>query len=111
MSELQAILGLVRQEVEEAVDGILTAATAGLQELSGIRHADPGAAERLETHLLRILETCAFQDLTGQRLDKLRVMLEAAPAAVVQPDSLLNGPAAPGQGLDQAAADRLLLDF
>jgi len=111
MSEPQAIVSMIRQEVEESVEGILTAATAGLQELSAIREVDPAAAEKLEAHLLRILESCAFQDLTGQRLDKLQNLLESGRPAASQPASLLNGPAAPGQGLDQAAADRLLLDF
>lgn len=111
MSEPQAIVGMVRQEIEEAVEAILTAAAAGLQNLSAIRHVDPEATEKLEADLLRILESCAFQDLTGQRLDKLRSLLEAGPSPASQPHSLLNGPAAPGQGLDQAAADRLLLDF
>lgn len=111
MGESQVILGLIRQEIEEAVDGILTAATAGLQDLSAIRGTDPVVAGRLEGHLLQILESCAFQDLTGQRLDRLRAMIEIAPPTDSQTDSLLNGPAAPGQGLDQAAADRLMLDF
>lgn len=110
MSDPQAILSLVRQEIETAVEAILTAATAGLQELPAISERDAAMAERLERHLLQILENCAFQDLTGQRLEQLAGALGTGPAPVPQSDPLLNGPAAHGQGLDQAAADRLFLE-
>ena len=111
MNESLTTLGLIRQEMEAAVDVILTAATAGLQELPAISKYDPATAERLERHLLQILESCAFQDLTGQRLDQLAAMLASAPSPSSPPDPLLNGPAPHGQGLDQATADRLLLEF
>lgn len=110
MSEALAILGLIRQEVEAAVDVILTAATAGLQELPAIRKSDAAAAESLERHLLQILESCAFQDLTGQRLEQLGVALDDGPSLSCPSDPLLNGPALQGQGLAQAEADRLLLE-
>lgn len=110
MGDPQEILSVIRQEIETAVEAILTATTAGLRELSTIRGGDAAAAERLERHLMQILENCAFQDLTGQRLEQLRATLGDGHATAARPDPLLNGPGLPQQGLDQAAADRLLLE-
>jgi len=107
MNEPLALIDLIRQEVDAAVDVILTAATAGLRELPGISKSETAAAERLERHLLQILESCAFQDLTGQRLQQLGALLNDGPSSAAPSDPLLNGPALQGQGLDQAAADRL----
>lgn len=111
MNEPREIVVAIRQEVEAAVDVILTAATDGLQALSAMREGDAGAAKRLELGLLQILEACAFQDLTGQRLARLDDALETGPPPPRPADPLLNGPALGGQGLDQAAADRLLSEF
>lgn len=108
MTDRRETLSVVRQEIEAAVESILTAATDGLRELPALSACDPAAAERLESHLLRILESCAFQDLTGQRLEQLAAMLGDSPPPAGRPDPLLNGPALEGQGLDQATADRLL---
>jgi hypothetical protein len=52
-----------------------------------------------------VLQTCAFQDLVGQRLDRLAA--SATGRVEMRADGhLLSGPAA--RGLDQAAADRLM---
>lgn len=110
MSDPREIVVAIRQEVESAVDVILTAASEGLHALSALRDGDAGAATRLELGLLQILEACAFQDLTGQRLARLDEALETGPPPRPA-DPLLNGPARGGQGLDQAAADRLLSEF
>ena len=111
MNDPREIVVTVRQEVEAAVDVILTAATDGLQALAAVREGDAGAAQRLEAGLLQIHEACAFQDITGQRLACLDDALKARPPASRPADPLLNGPAPEGQGLDQAAADRLLSEF
>lgn len=111
MVDPREIVGAIRQEVEAAVDVILTAATDGLDALPAIQAADPVAVARVERCLLNILEACAFQDLTGQRLASLDAALETRPSASGAADPLLNGPALDGQGLDQAAADRLLSEF
>lgn len=108
MSPPREIIVAIRQEVEAAVDAILAGATDGLGALAAFRTGDPGAAERLEAGLLQILEACAFQDLTGQRLTLLDDALSAGPPPDRPADPLLNGPALSGRGLDQAAADRLL---
>lgn len=110
MGAPREIIIAVRQEIEAAVDVILTAATDGLGHLSAFRAGDPGATERLEAGLLQILEACAFQDLTGQRLAILGDALESDPPPSRPADPLLNGPGLGDQGLDQAAADRLLSD-
>jgi hypothetical protein len=114
MSDPLTIVSAVRLEIDTAVDAILTAATAGLQELPEISETNSASAERLQRHLLLILESCAVQDLAGQRLDQLCGMLEGTPSVAcqpdpLQPDPLLNGPALQGQGLDQAQTDSLLL--
>ena len=111
MNDPREIVAAIRNEVEAAVDVILTAAADGLQALPAIRTGDASAATRLELNLLQILEACAFQDLTGQRLACLNTALETGQPVPRSPDPLLNGPAIGGQGLDQAAADRILSEF
>lgn len=111
MTEPREIVAAIQNEVEAAVDVILTAATDGLRALPAIRAGDACAATRLELGLLQILEACAFQDLTGQRLACLAAALQTGQPAPHSPDPLLNGPAMHGEGLDQAAADRVLSEF
>lgn len=110
MNDPQVIVSAVRLEIETAVDAILTAAMDGLEQMPAISKYDVLAAEKLERNLLTILENCAFQDLTGQRLDQLRTMLGGASSTAGQSDPLLNGPALQGQGLDQTTTDGLLLE-
>lgn len=102
------IIGLIRSEIEQAADMMLAAAEMGLRDLAAAREGQPAALDRIERTLLAILEACAFQDLAGQRLTKLAGALETTRLAADGGDPLLNGPAAPGQGLDQAAADALM---
>ena len=89
--------------------------------------ADPTGA--MTDHCTRIIEACAFQDLTGQRITKvvntLRYLeqrvnamieiwgIESAKAldepADKRPDAhLLNGPARPGQEKSQSEIDAIL---
>ncbi len=110
MTDPNEVLSVIRQEIETAVEAILTAATAGLRELPTVSGGDVAAAARLERHLLQILESCAFQDLTGQRLDQLAARPGGELSSAGRADPLLNGPGLPQQGLDQAAADRLMQD-
>lgn len=110
MSEPLAVLTQIRAEIEAAADVFLEAAAAGLRELPAVSSGDAAATARLEAHLLGILEGCAFQDLTGQRLDQLAGMIAPASSPAPASDPLLNGPALAGEGLDQAAADRLFLE-
>lgn len=109
-SETIEIISAIRGEIESAVDAILTAAEQGLRDVTAGRAGGADAFADIERQLCAILEACAFQDLTGQRLSRLTAAVEAGLAAPAPTDggALLNGPALPGLGLDQAAADRLM---
>ncbi len=110
MIEPPPVLAQVRSEIQAAVDVFLEAATGGLRDLPAASAGDAAAVARLEAHLLRILEACAFQDITGQRLDLLATTMAPVSMDRTGADPLLNGPAPDGQGLDQAAADQLFVD-
>lgn len=98
------ILTAIRAELGQAADVLLGAAESSLAVVAAARRGETAALDQVEQGLLTILEACAFHDLTSQRLTALEAELAGAP----QPeDSLLNGPAMPGRGLDQAAADAL----
>ncbi|KQS57408.1 hypothetical protein ASG17_01400 [Brevundimonas sp. Leaf363] len=91
---------------------------AGLDEaaerlLDHLGRALPMAqTDALKTELVAALEACAFHDLAGQRLAVFAAALmglaREAQDDALWADPLLNGPADRGQGLDQAAVDRLL---
>ena len=110
-AESHEIILTIRREVEDAVDVILTAAEAALKELGAAREGGRPPRDVLEARLSEILEACAFQDITGQRLSKLAAMVTEVARPVAQEDPLLNGPALTGQGLDQTAADALMRKF
>ena len=108
-SEARELIGLIRADIEQAADAMLSAAEMGLNDTQAARDGQAGALDRLERTLCAILEACAFQDLAGQRLSRLAAMIgDASPGAGEAADPLLNGPAAPGEGLDQAAADAVM---
>ncbi|ACG79641.1 conserved hypothetical protein [Phenylobacterium zucineum HLK1] len=109
-AEARAIIANVRREIEEAADAMLAAAEKGLKDVQAARDGDASALDGLERMLCAILEACAFQDLTGQRLAKLDAMIGDVALGRSEGDPLLNGPALAGEGLDQAAADALM-DF
>lgn len=110
-AEANEIIRTIRREIEQAVDVILTATEGSLSDLGGAREGSPAPLEALEARLFQILEACAFQDITGQRLSKLDAMITRTDGPDQQSDPLLDGPALLGQGLDQAAADLLVQDF
>ena len=105
-SDARAIIQVIRDEVESATDALLSGAERALRDVAAARAGDAGALDRLESTLCAMLEACAFQDLTGQRLSKLDGMVANGTLAEAPDDPLLNGPALPGQGLDQAAVDQ-----
>lgn len=107
-SEAREVIALIRADIEQAADAMLAAAEMGLGDIGAAREGQLSALDRLERTLCAILEACAFQDLAGQRLSRLESMV-ATTGFGPEPehDPLLNGPAAPGQGLDQDAADAL----
>jgi hypothetical protein len=106
MSDLRAQIAVIDREVATAVHAIISDTQAALDLMGDARRGDAAAFDGVEAALLAILQACAFQDLTGQRLSRLAE--SNAPSARRAPrDPLLNGPADDGGGLDQAAADRL----
>lgn len=107
-SEAHATLAAIRSEIEQAVDTILNAAESCLRDVGATRDGQALDLERTEQALLAILEACAFQDLTGQRLSNLTGMIGALSLQDQAGDPLLNGPALAGRGVDQTMADRLL---
>lgn len=107
-SDARELIGLIRQDIEQAADSMLAAAEMGLRDIAAAREGQASALERLERTLCAILEACAFQDLAGQRLGNLETAIMGAQLGSTTGDPLLNGPAAPGQGLDQSAADALM---
>lgn len=124
--ELDAIVS----STESATFTIMSACEE-IQKLLQGRPLEESAS--IEGQIIRIVEACTFQDLTGQRISKIvRALKEidrhaaalsrvlgdsfsllqeqAAPAALTK-DPLLNGPQLPGQGISQDEIDRLLNDF
>lgn len=107
VSEAQETIDIIRREIGAAAETMLSAAERGLRDLRAARQEPETNLDGLEQSLRAILEACAFQDLTGQRLSQLSALIGSGADHVHGEDTLLNGPAAPGQGLDQAAADAL----
>jgi chemotaxis protein CheZ len=113
--ELEAIV----KSTEEATGTIMDAAEA-------IMGADP--SEATMDHCTRIIEACAFQDLTGQRITKVVMTLTTIEQRLLALDTawggvkdakstdpagderFLNGPALDGEGHDQAGIDALFDD-
>jgi hypothetical protein len=98
------ILTAIRNELGQAADVLLGAAESSLSAIAAAKRGEASALDQVEQGLGTILEACSFHDLTSQRLSALEAELGGAPHSE---DSLLNGPALPGRGLDQAAADAL----
>lgn len=107
-AEARATLAAMGTEIEKAVDTILNAAESCLRDIGAARAGQALDLDRAEQALCAILEACAFQDLTGQRLSNLNGMIGALPIHDRAGDPLLNGPALAGRGVDQTMADHLL---
>lgn len=128
-NELDAIV----KATETATSDILAAAEH-LQEVawtlreSGLEGA---ACDIIDQRATDIYMACSFQDITGQRTQKVIQVLryiehrleammavwsggaveatpEPAPPMLARGDGLLNGPALPGEGLDQTDVDTML---
>lgn len=120
-------IGMIIETTESAANQIMDAASAIL-ELPPELTQDSYRAE-VEQRCLSMMGACSFQDLTGQRSTKIIEMLlhiedklgrlahllsedehaEEVAADVEPPsgDVLLNGPAMPGEGVDQDDIDRM----
>lgn len=108
--EARDLIDIIRAEVEAATDALLSAAERALRDLTAARQGNPQALDRIEAALCAIMEACAFQDITGQRLNRLAGALAPGASALSgsSPDGLLQGPASPGQGVSQSAADLIM---
>ena len=126
--ELDAIVSTT----EDATNAIMNACEAIQQELAD-KPLDESAP--IENQIIRIIEACTFQDLTGQRITKIIKALKEidryshelssllqdrfadlgpstqAPSAASDEDELLNGPQLPGAGFSQEEIDKLLSEF
>ncbi|HRO03210.1 MAG TPA: protein phosphatase CheZ [Terricaulis sp.] len=117
-------IGLIVETTESAANQIMQA----VDEIMNARVDLSPAAYRsfVEEKCLAVLEACSFQDITGQRItkvvetlltleDKLAALssllgeeAEAAPEPAPEGEAvLLNGPAMPGEGVDQDEIDKL----
>lgn len=122
--ELDAIVATT----ENATNSIMEAC----ESIQGLVGKAPVDVPAIECEIIRIIEACTFQDLTGQRISKIIKSLseiekraqeltsvlserfaniENKSEKPVSGDSLMNGPALPNQGITQEEIDRLLNDF
>ena len=126
-------LDSVVQQTEAATSDILACAER-IQEMAWTlreQGLDAAACDLLDANATEVYTACSFQDLTGQRTRKVIGVLrylegrinamidiwgldgamsaEAAETRAVETGkALLNGPAKPGQGLDQADVDMVM---
>jgi len=131
--EASVELDSVVQQTEAATSDILACAER-VQEIAWTLREQGVEAEvcdLLDANATEIYTACSFQDLTGQRTRKvigvlrylegrINAMIEiwgldgsmaagaAASGSVAGKNTLLNGPAGPGQGLDQADVDMVM---
>jgi len=123
-SALQEI-GVIVETTEAAANEIMGAVEEIMQQPSDMSAEDYRAA--VEERCIAVMTACSFQDLTGQRINKvveLLLKLEVKLAGLAEalgedhelPEhagevdgdgELLNGPALPGEGADQSEIDRL----
>jgi len=115
-------IGLIVETTESAANQIMQA----VDEIMNVRVDLSPAAYRsfVEEKCLAVLEACSFQDITGQRITKvvetlltledklaaLSSLLGEEAEAAPEPEGdavLLNGPAMPGEGVDQDEIDKL----
>jgi len=95
----------IRRVLEVAVDDLLRLAEHGAALARSMAQSPTLDLGAVEPVFIGMMQACAFQDLVGQRLERLAGMLEQR--TETRPDAdLLNGPAR--SGLDQGAADRLM---
>lgn len=135
----QSHIPAATDELDAVVDHTATATNEILdvcESLEKLQTVLPGEqAEMLGTCVTRIYEACSFQDITGQRINKVVSALKAiearvtavtatflpagsgeasvapAPPQRTEGQRLANGPQLPGGGVSQDDIDRLLASF
>ena len=103
--DADAIIASIRHLLTTTSQALIEAAEAGLKAVERAAEAgvDPVVLAGVRRSLLAVLEAASFDDLIGQRLSQLQAL--DAPPPVPDEARLLNGPAAPGHEVDQAAID------
>ena len=119
-------IGMIVETTETAANTIMES----VEEIMGMAPGIPAEAYRtaVEAKCLTVMEACAFQDLTGQRMtkvvetlltleDRLATLsdvlgdhaeeIEDEPEGKQGDEVFLNGPAMPGEGVDQDDIDKL----
>jgi chemotaxis protein CheZ len=123
--ELDAIV----EHTATATNAILSSCET-LDDVAGTLAGEPAA--KLQDATTRIYEACSFQDITGQRINKVVATLKTIEAKVAQivatfgsgdravaiemaaepaDAALLNGPQHPTVAMDQSDIDKLLASF
>lgn len=92
-------LDAVEGECRAAAETILASLEAILRHAGAMRLQSPETAAAIEAAALSGLEACAFQDIVGQRLARVRNGRSA--------DPLLAGPQSAEASLSQASVDAL----
>lgn len=105
MSTPADLLDILQAEVAGAAERIQGGAERGL----ALMNAEAVDRDALSAVFMELLEASSFGDLIGQRLDQLRSTITGTIDGRADAH-LLNGPARPGQTLDQADIDALLAD-
>ena len=121
MPDSKSQLGDVLQSTETATMAIITHASSISNIVAEAGLSETARAE-IDGHISAIFESCSFQDITGQRIQKVigrlqvldeqlqRLSSSATQAAApqrVEKDPLMNGPQLTGQAPDQAMIDRM----
>lgn len=95
-------IATIRRLLDDTADALMTAAERGM----ALAARQPVDGHAVAAAFSEVLELCAFQDLAGQRLQRLADSVSGG-ATDTRPDAaLLHGPAN-GGGLDQDQADAL----
>lgn len=101
-------LGHIRTDALAIADSTAAATDAILAICDRLRESH-AANDALIAEILAIYQTCAVQDLTNQRVQKiLRHAARIENPALPDDDELLEGPQAQGGGVDQDEINRLL---
>lgn len=121
MPDSKSQLGDVLQSTEEATMAIITHVSA-VQEIVGSSTMEDAAKQQVQDHVMQVFEACSFQDISGQRIQKVMARIQALEEQLQRlsnsarqdgvaddkpRDLLLNGPQLNGQAPDQAEIDRM----
>lgn len=122
MPDSKSQLGDVLQSTEAATMAIINHVSA-IQEIVGESAIGEAAKTEVQQHVMQVFEACSFQDISGQRIQKVMARLQALEDQLMRlssaarnndkatddkpRDQLLNGPQLSGKAPDQAEIDRM----